>query len=158
MRSFLIVFLVACLFFSCGDSNVNEIDVSNIVANVKIDRFDVDFYNSNKNTLHDTKLKYPMLFPKENDSVWFRKIEDKEERALFTETQKKYKNVSSLEGRLEKLFKHIIYYNPKYKIPRVITMLTDIDYDNRSYCSRGFIINFFGCLFRKRPYFLSRLS
>lgn len=131
MRSFLIVFLGFCFLFSCKESNIEKIDVSHIKASVEIDRFDVDFYKSTKETLSETKLKYPMLFPQEADSVWINKINDKDEQELSLETQKQFKEVDFLENDLESLFKHIKYYNGNFSVPRVITMLTNIDYDNR---------------------------
>ena len=131
MRSFLIVLITISFLFSCEKSTMHKINVSHIKADVTVDRFDVDFYNSTETTLGATKMKYPMLFPKEADSVWIAKINNKDERELFNETQKQFKSLKTLEEQLEDLFKHIKYYNPKFKIPRVITMLTNIDYDNR---------------------------
>jgi len=131
MRNFLILFSVVCFFFSCNKSSIKKIDVSHITANIKIDRFDIDFYKSNQGTLVKTKLKYPMLFPIQHDSVWIHKINDKEEQELFRETQKQFKNLKGIEKSLEELCRHVKYYNPNFKIPRVISMLTNIDYDNR---------------------------
>jgi len=131
MRSFLIVFTTICFLFSCEKTSIKKIDVSNIEVDITIDRFDIDFYNSDKETLQQTKLKYPMLFPKQADSVWIGKINDKEEQELFAETQKKYKSLDDIEIQLEDLFKHVKYYNPNFKIPRVISMITNIDHDNR---------------------------
>ena len=131
MRSFLIVFSGICFLFSCNKVNINKIDVSSIKSDISIDRFDIDFYNSDANTLAETKQKYPMLFPKQADSVWINKINNKDERELFTEVQKEFQNLNNIEIQLENLFKHVKYYNKKFKSPRVITMITNIDYDNR---------------------------
>ena len=117
--------------FSCEKSSIKKVDVSDITANITIDRFDIDFYTSNEKSLSLTKQKYPMLFPNQPDSVWVHKINNKEERELFEETQKQFENIGDLKKQLENLFKHVKYYNTKFKIPRVITMLTNIDYDNR---------------------------
>ena len=131
MRSFLILFVGVCFLFSCEKSSVKKIDVSHINVNINIDRFDIDFYSADVKTLPIIKKKYPMLFPKQHDSVWVNKIKNKDERELFAETQKQFKTVDELEKQLETLFKHVKYYDPKFKIPRVISMLTNIDYDNR---------------------------
>jgi len=133
MRSFFILFLGMIFLMSCKKStNIKtQVDVSTIKANVNIDRFDIDFYQANEKTLKQIKLKYPMLFPVANDSVWLQKINDKDEQELFLEVQKKYPSVKHIETSLEALFKHIKYYNTKFSVPRVITMLTNIDYDSR---------------------------
>lgn len=131
MRSFLIVFLAIYFLLSCKRSQTKNVDVSHINVHVEIDRFDIDFYTTTAKTLVQTKLKYPMLFPKEADSIWLNKIDSKDEQELFLETQKQLKNLSFLKEDLEGLFTHIKYYNSIFKTPRVITMLTNIDYDNR---------------------------
>lgn len=139
MKNFLIVFLIVFLA-ACKGKEINKVDVSHIKASVRIDRFDIDFYTSNKKTLADTKLKYPMLFPNEPDSIWIGKINDKDERELFAETQKQFQSVANLEVQLEELFKYVKYYNPKFKVPRVISMLTDIDYTNRVVVADGLLL------------------
>ncbi|TYP99512.1 protein involved in gliding motility GldB [Tenacibaculum adriaticum] len=131
MQNFLRVSLLIFLFISCQKSTIKQVDVSHIPVDVKIDRFDVDFYTSTEKTLSSTKKKYPMLFPSDVDSIWVQKIKNKDEQELFSETQKVFNNVSAIEVQLKSLFQHVKYYNPKFNTPRVITMLTNIDYDNR---------------------------
>lgn len=132
MRSFLYIFLIILFLYSCKEEPKTTVDTSNIAVNVTVDRFDVDFYTTTPKTLAATKKKYPLLFPaQEADSVWLRKINDKDELELFTETQKLYKDFSTQKKELERLFKHVKYYNPKFTEPKVITMLSNIDYNNR---------------------------
>lgn len=132
MRFFFAVLMVLCLFFSCSDKKKNQIDASNINVDFSVNRFDVDFYNATEESLSKVKLKYPYLFPQEfTDSLSFAKIKDPQEQELFAETQKKYKDFSSIKSKLTSLFKHVKYYNPEFKEPNVITMLSNIDYDSR---------------------------
>ena len=132
MRFYLIVLIVLHVFFSCSDKNTKEIDVSYIDVDFTVQRYEVDFYNANKENLPEVKQKYPYLFPVEfTDSLSYEKINDKQEQELFTETQKKYKDFSSEETQLLSLFKHIKYYNTSFQEPDIVTMLTNIDYDNR---------------------------
>lgn len=138
MRKFLGVILLM-FFVGCKTDTKNKIDVSHIVADVNVARFDVDFYKSSKEKLPETKKKYPMLFPHNVDSIWIRKINDKDEQELFAETQKVFSNFSEEEKQLEKLFQHIKYYNPNFQVPTVITMLTNIDYENRVVYADNFL-------------------
>lgn len=132
MRKILFYFLIAFLFLSCDKESKTTIDVSNISVDFSVNRFDVDFYSSTKNNLQALKNKYPLLFPKGvQDSVWINKINNKDEQELFAETQKEYKDIGSLKEQFTSFFKHVKYYNPKFVAPNVITMLTNIDYDNR---------------------------
>jgi gliding motility-associated lipoprotein GldB len=132
MRFFFAFLMVLLLFFSCSDKNENKVDVSMINVNFFVERYDVDFYNATKETLPKVKEKYPYLFPEVfSDSLSFSKINDKQEQELFTETQKIYNDFSYVENQLESLFKHVKYYNPVFSSPKVVTMLTNIDYDSR---------------------------
>lgn len=132
MRFYFVGLLVLYCFFSCSDKNKLKIDVSAIDVNFSIKRFDIDFYNATQESLPKVKEKYPYLFPKGfTDSLALSKINDTLEVELFTEVQKIYKDITPLEEDLTTLFKHIKYYNPKFKAPNVVTLLTNIDYENR---------------------------
>lgn len=133
MRKILALCVLVSVLVSCKNESESalKVDVSNIQSDIKIDRFDVDFYTTSIDGLEEVKKKYQVLFPAQPDSVWINKINNKDERELFDETQKIYKDVSGLTSEINSLFKYVKYYNPKFKSPRVVTMLTNIDYDNR---------------------------
>ena len=132
MRFYFALLMVLILFFSCSNKNESQIDVSNIKVDYTTKRFDIDFYSANEETLIDVKEEYPYLFPESlSDSLTFSKINDEQERELFSESQLFYKNLDNLEKDLTSLFKHVKYYYPTFKSPKVITMLSNIDYDNR---------------------------
>ncbi|MCG1037282.1 gliding motility lipoprotein GldB [Polaribacter sargassicola] len=132
MRFFLIVLVVLFVFFSCNKEKLKDVNVSDVGVSLQVDRFDVDFYTSNKTTLNQVKNKYPYLFPKNiTDSVAISKINNKDEQELFLETQKLYKDFSKNKEELISLFKHVKYYNPNFKAPKIVTMLSNIDYNSR---------------------------
>ncbi|MDE1205759.1 gliding motility lipoprotein GldB [Tenacibaculum larymnensis] len=133
MRKILALVALVFINLSCknDESNKLDVDVSTINVNVDIDRFDVDFYTTKQNELNKAKEKYPMLFPPQPDSVWVNKINNKDERELFAETQKVFPDIEEEKEQLMSLFKHVKYYNPRFVSPKVITMLTNIDYNNR---------------------------
>lgn len=132
MRFFFGGLLVLCCFFSCSDKNNPKVDISNIQVDFDVKRYDVDFYNSTEKSLPKVKEKYPYLFPEEfSDSLSLAKINDTHEQELFAETQKIYKDFSSIEENLKNLFKNIKYYHPRFKSPDVITILSNIDYESR---------------------------
>lgn len=117
---------------SCDSKDKNLVDVSAVKVEFTIDRFDVDFYSTKEDMLLETKEKYPLFFPKNTpDSVWVNKINNKDEQELFAETQKVFSNIDFLQNDLEQLFKHIKYYNPSFKSPKVVTLLTNIDSQNK---------------------------
>ncbi|MFV0248979.1 MAG: gliding motility lipoprotein GldB [Tenacibaculum sp.] len=130
MQKFLGYFLVFFLL-SCKKEKLNAVDVSDVKIEFKLMRFDREFYRPDKK-LSQLKRQFPFLFPKEiPDSVWQNKRSDKYELELFSETQKLYKSTANLKAELSNLFKHIKHYKATFKSPMVITLLTNIDYDNR---------------------------
>jgi len=132
MRFYFTLFVVLVLFFSCSNKNKSQIAISDIKLDFTIKRFDVDFYSANEETLIDVKDEYPYFFPEQlSDSLALLKINDEQERELFTETQLLYNSLNNLENELTGLFNHVKYYYPTFKVPKVITMLSNIDYDNR---------------------------
>ena len=132
MRFFLLILLVFISFLSCKKKSSNQVHISKIDISFSVDRFEVDFYKSSADRLSEIKEKYPLLFPVETpDSIWIQKIKDKEEQELFTETQKIYHDFSDIKKELTALFKHIKFYNKDFQAPNVITVLSNIDYENR---------------------------
>ena len=129
MRFFLMILFIFC---ACSTDTISKIDISKVAINFEVKRFDVDFYTLEKEGLQDLKTEYPYFFPREiTDSLSLSKIDNKEEQKLFSQTQNIYKDFSPVKKQLIALFKHIKYYNPKFKEPDVVTMLTNIDYSSR---------------------------
>ena len=132
MRNYFLFFFLLIFLISCQKESKNIIDISNIEVDFKISRFEVDFYDANGSTLEGLKQKYPSLFPTETaDSIWFAKMNDKDEQELYIESQKIYKDFSKTEEELTNLFEHISYYHKSFKSPKVITVLSNIDYEYR---------------------------
>jgi len=155
MRFFFVGLIVLCCFFSCSDKKKHQIDVSNITSDFTVKRYDVDFYNATSKSLPKVKDKYSYLFPKEfSDSLSLAKIEDKQEQELFAETQKIYKDFSSIEEQLKLLYKHVKYYNQNFNPPDVVTILSNIDYESRViYADSLLLISLDVYLGKKHPFY-----
>ena len=128
----LVIFLFLVSFVACSEKESNKIDVSNIDVETNIIRFDQKFYSTTPEKLADLKAEFPYLFPQSNpDSVWVNKMKNKDELELFTETEKVFKDFTEETDQFTELFKHIKYYYPKFKEPKVITLLSNVDYDSK---------------------------
>ncbi|MFV5684045.1 gliding motility lipoprotein GldB [Flavobacterium sp. GB2R13] len=127
---FLVVF---CLFIlSCDKKNKVESAVTAIPLEVKVERFDKIFFETSPKDLEKVKKEFPYFFPEGNDnSVWLQKMQDPILRELYTEVQKKYADFDPEKLELESLFKHIKYYFPQTKAPKVITVISEMDYKNK---------------------------
>ncbi len=132
MTKIIPIVIIIILMISCEPENKNSIDVSKIDINVSIDRFEEKFYNSNKNNLQNLKNSHPFLFPEyEPDSIWLNRINDKFEIELFNKSQEVFTDFKNERNQIESLFKHIKYYNPNFKEPQIITLITNLDYKNK---------------------------
>ena len=131
MKKSFIILLVISLLFSCSDKNKLDVDVSNTISDVKIKRFEQIFYKAKPSDLSRIKKEYRFFFPHDVDSVWVKKMQDPDEQELFRETQKVYPKLDKVKAELDNLFKHIKYYYPKFKEPKVITINSNVDFDNK---------------------------
>ena len=128
----IVIFLFLLSFISCSKKENTKIDVSDIHVETVVERFDQKFYTTPPEKLDVLKAEFPYLFPEPNpDSVWVNKMQNKEEQKLFADTQKVYNDFSEETLQLTNLFKHIKYYFPNFKEPKVITLLTNVDYNNK---------------------------
>ena len=141
MAKHISVILLLLTVFSCNTRQEKMVDVREVNISFSMDRFDVDFYTTTENTLEQTKEKYPFFFSANDpDSIWINKINNIDEKELFSETQKVYKDISFLRDDLEQLFKHIKYYNPEFESPKVITLLSNIDHQNKVVYTKDYLL------------------
>ena len=136
---FLVVF---CLFIlSCDKKNKVESAVTAIPLEVKVERFDKVFFETPPQDLEKVKKQFPFFFPPGNDnSIWLSKMQDPLWRELYTEVQKKYSDFGPVKVELETLFKHIKYYFPKTKTPKVITVISEMDYKNKTIYADSLVV------------------
>lgn len=135
-------FVVFCLFLlSCEKKNKIENTVEKIPLEIKVERFDKIFFETSPKDLEKVKKEFPFFFPATNDnSVWLNKMQDPIWRELYTEVQKKYADFEPEKVELESLFKHIKYYFPQTKTPKVITVISEMDYNNKAIYADSLVI------------------
>ena len=134
--------VVTCLFFlSCDKKNKTENAVKAIPLELKVERFDKIFFETPPKDLEKVKTAFPFFFPAGNDdSVWLDKMQDPIWREVHTEVQKKYADFEPVKADLELLFKHIKYYFPETKTPKVITIISEMDYTNKAIYADSLVI------------------
>lgn len=128
MKKLFLFSLVIVLLAACKQEDKTEQEIAKIPVDFKIERFDKLFYESKPEDLQLIKAKYPFFFPEGNeDSVWVNKLKNPLLRDLYNEVENKYKNTDNLQSDLSDLFARIQYYFPKYKTPRVVTLINEVD-------------------------------
>jgi len=131
-RPIFIVLLISFVFFGCNDTNKVEEEIAKIPIEFNVSRFDREFSTAKPVDLPKLKEKYPYLFPVQyTDSIWEAKLKDTIQIELFNEVYKTFPNFDNETQELTTLFQHIKYYFPKFSVPHVITLTSEVDYNNR---------------------------
>lgn len=127
--------ILLCSFFiiiSCDKKLKIENEVASIPVELKIERFDKAFYETPPKDIARLKSNYPYFFPMGTpDSVWTNKMKNPLYRELYTEVQEKFPTLELLNSDLEMLFKHLKFYYPKTKTPKIVTLISEMDYLNK---------------------------
>ncbi|MHC0446058.1 gliding motility lipoprotein GldB [Flavobacterium sp. 3-218] len=133
--------VVLCLFFlSCNQKSKVEKEVEEIPVDIKVERFDKVFFETKPQDLAKVKKQYPFFFPGNDDNVWIQKMNDPIWREVYQEVQKKYSNFEPVRKEFNELFQHIKYYFPKTKIPKVITVIGEMDYNAKSIYADSLVV------------------
>jgi gliding motility-associated lipoprotein GldB len=126
------LFILGFILMGCSTKEKDTPDLSSVNVQTEVHRFDQAFYNSSAEGLQELKMKYPYLFPVQYaDTAWVNKMNDKDELELFAETEKLYHDFKAQEAEISDLFKHIKYHYPGFKEPKVLTVITNVDQDNK---------------------------
>ena len=132
MKKYIIPLVLSVFFLSCGEKSKIEKEVAQIPVELKVDRFDKLFFESQPKDLNILKKDFPFFFPAGNDDeVWMEKMQNPQWRELYSEVQKKYADFEPVKEELESVIKHLKYYFPKTKTPKVITVISEMDYNNK---------------------------
>ncbi|UWY30019.1 gliding motility lipoprotein GldB [Flavobacterium sp. TR2] len=133
--------VVLCLFFlSCNQKSKVEKEVEEILVDIKVERFDKVFFETKPQDLAKVKKQYPFFFPGNDDNVWIQKMNDPIWREVYEEVQKKYSNFEPVRKEFNELFQHVKYYFPKTKIPKVITVIGEMDYNAKSIYADSLVV------------------
>ena len=133
MRKYIIALLVIVAFASCDKKSKVEKAVEEIPLELKVYRFDKAFFETPPNELANLKAEYPFFFPEGvSDNVWIEKMQNPLWRELYQEVEKKYSNFGKQTSEIEDLFKHIKYYFPNATMPKVYTVIADMDYNSKA--------------------------
>ena len=123
--------LISCVF-SCQDVSRIEKEIASIKIDLGIERFDQMFGSSTPSDLPELKQNYPFLFSKKfEDSVWVRRMDDPIQQLLNRAVDSVFEDFSSTEAEITSFYQHLKYYNKAFKIPRLVTVLSDVDYRNK---------------------------
>jgi gliding motility-associated lipoprotein GldB len=141
MKLNLLPIVFCLLFWSCDNKTKIEKTIEETPVEVKVERFDKIFFETPPKDLAKVKKQFPYFFsPQINDTVWINKMQAPIWREVYAEVQKKYSNIEGVKNEFETLFKHIKYYFPETKKPKVITLISDMDPSNKAIYADSLVI------------------
>lgn len=128
MRKLTVLLIFTVFFISCDKKDKVEKAIEEVPVELDVERFDKVFYETPPEDLSKIKRQYPYFFPAGNeDTVWTNKMKNPLLRELHAEVQKTFGNFQKERGDLEELFRHIKYYFPETNLPKVITLISEVD-------------------------------
>lgn len=137
------VLAMATLLLSC--KNMRGPDVSRVAVDLKLERFDEDFFHADSNNLRPSlqqlAAKYPGFFP-----VFMNRIINADQsmpqdsmlmyvrsfltayRPVFDSSEKEFKSFEKYRDEVADGFRHVKYYFPNYALPKqLITFIGPLD-------------------------------
>lgn len=140
MRYFLLS-IVVLFMASCDRKSNIEKEIEAIPMDIEILRFDKEFAAAGISELPFLKKKYPVFFPEQfHDSVWVGRMQDTLQRQLSDAVEQVFPTEAYIEDQLVPLFQHIEYYFPEFEAPTVVTVTSDVDYQNKAIVADSLLV------------------
>lgn len=139
MKKAILLLFISVSFFACNNKKGIP-DVSGIAVEVKLERFDREFFAIDSNNvlpgLNQLNAKYPILTP-----VFLENILGLDSAStlpgvkrflslsggLYDTVNAVFKNTGDIEKDFKKAFQFIKYYFPQYKVPAIVTIAGPVD-------------------------------
>jgi len=136
-----------------------DIDVTHIKLDVKIERFDQEFNNLKRSEVQELVTKFPFLFSTDlEDEFWFEKSNDTLHNELVSEVNKVFPIQDVLDVDLTSMIKHLKYYYPQITLPRVVSLISDVDYRNRVILTKELLLVSLDCYLGGDHYFYTDID
>ncbi len=141
MKRLLLLLIIFISFYTCKRENKIDSEVANIDIDFTVERFDRIFAESSPKDLPKLKQAYPFLFSdRYPDSLWVNRMTDTLQQQLYAETNKVFQDFKDEKQDITQLFKHLKYFFPEFKTPRVITVTSNVDYRNKSIVTDSIVL------------------
>jgi len=141
MKRFLLLLILTLISVSCKNVSKTEKEIANINTKIEVERFDKYFANFSVQDLKKLQTAYPFMFSeKYDDAFWIAKSNDTLQKQLAFEVEKIFPDFNDNTQEIASLFNHLKHYFPEFKVPRVITTTSDVDYRNKVIVTDSIVI------------------
>lgn len=129
---FVILMFSLVIVFSCKQESKIESEIAQIDVDFIVERFDKAFGEAKSGDLPQLKSAYPFMFSdRYDDAFWITRMNDTLQQELTNESSKVFDELVDEKNEITQLFQHLKYYFPEFKVPRVITATSSVDYRNK---------------------------
>ena len=118
------------LLLNCNNENGNESEIAKLDVDFTVERFDTILSEATEQDLPKIKNTFPFLFPEVIDSTWIQRLNGDVQQQVFSEVNNKFENFETQHSELANFFRHLKYYDTRFKLPRVITVADYVNYRN----------------------------
>ncbi len=134
MKKIIFLFTFTIVLVSCGKKSKTEEAIEETpIEQIEVVRFDKKFFETPVSELPKLKAEFPAFFPLNvPDKEWIEKMQNPLWRELYSEVQKKFGDFEPERKEAEELFRHIKYYFPKTKTPKITTLIYEMDYHTKA--------------------------
>lgn len=140
MKYNLLYLLIPLFLVSCKNDALEK-EISKLPINVEIERFDTKFAEASPSDLPRLKQQYAFLFPKNvSDDEWIEQMQDTLSQTLSAAVKSEFQSTSELEKDIRSLFQHLKYYDKSFKTPRIITVISQVDYRNKTIVTDSIVL------------------
>nr|WP_299384893.1 gliding motility lipoprotein GldB [Allomuricauda sp.] len=116
----------------CRKDEQREEKIAQIPVELNISRFDREFAQAEATDIPALKSKYPYLFPAQYpDNIWEAKLTDTIQNELEEEIHKAFGDFERESNDLKALFQHAKFYFPQTNVPHIVTITSDVGYNDR---------------------------
>ena len=141
MKRLLVIILIIGSFYACNREKSIVKEVTKVDIDLTVERFDRIFAEATVSDLPKLKQAFPFLFSTRfSDSLWVSKMQDTLQHKLSAETNKVFSDFKSTRSDIKLLFQHLKFYFPEFKIPRIITVTSNVDYRNKVIVTDSIVI------------------
>lgn len=133
--------LIGLTISACESKSELEKEIAAIPIDIEIVRFDKVFAEASLADLPSLKKEYPMFFPKQYpDSIWEQRISDTLQIGLNKAVLSQFPSENELVEELASLFQHVSYYYGGFKVPKVYTTTSDVDYKTKVIAQKDVLV------------------
>jgi len=99
------------------------------------------------------------LFPvKYSQEFWIKKSKDTLQQEIIREISSSFPDIKIIENEIELLYKHLKFYYPAINIPKMVSLISEVDYQNRVLLRKELLLIALDCYLGKDHTFYTDIS